>query len=635
MKERITEDLLPLLQKQEESRQRKQAQKERELINLEKLATAKRSSRIAGRAEQQKQEEAAREAERKKLADMAMAKKEQERWQKLEKERETRMQTREQRIKEREARRLLHEAELAALSEDSKKLETGEGRMSERHLKAEMERKKAALEELEDEDWAFDCICGAHGQVDDGTHSIACEKCNVWQHTACVGISEEAANHDDFIFVCKTCKKREREAEAARRLKIKEEEEAKRRKMREEERRAKELEEAKNRPPSGIKIKLGRPGSSSSSAPPTPQQNGQINGQYHNDLRFAPVRSPTLASQSPSKPTYGSSHGAESLPRAHYNTSEPTNGQYKPLSSPPQGIFSVPHARSPTSLPPPKYDRNYTSVTQLQTSSASNGPTPTFSSPAASYYPNSGLHTTPNNRPMAQPSHQGERRASMGFPSPMTGAPVLQPSPSYQAPTVNGTNGQRSAASQESSSPSQSFTTPAHSHTGARGADTEHLSALPPSSTGISPTKNSPPRASPMATNGSFSHVTATPHIIPPVASLSPSPQAQILTPPVKTGIAYSTTSLNAIASPTGPTLPPVASDTARVVERTTPLKPASLPPPLLSPAPQFSPVKPASPSPVSQTSPRLAQTFEPSQQLIAPGAVAPEPAKEQGHEDN
>lgn len=73
--------------------------------------------------------------------------------------------TREQRLKEREMRRILHEQELASLSEDSKRLDQGEGRLSERHLKAEMEKRKKALEELSKEtDWDFDCSgCGVHG----------------------------------------------------------------------------------------------------------------------------------------------------------------------------------------------------------------------------------------------------------------------------------------------------------------------------------------------------------------------------------------------------------------------------------------------------------------------------------------
>ena len=101
---------------------------------------------------------------------------------------------------------MLHEEQLANLSEDSRKLGSGEGRLSERHLKAEIERKKQALEDLaEEEDLTFDCICGAYGQIDDCTDRIACEKCNTWHHTKCVGVSPTAANRDDVHFICKTC----------------------------------------------------------------------------------------------------------------------------------------------------------------------------------------------------------------------------------------------------------------------------------------------------------------------------------------------------------------------------------------------------------------------------------------------
>ncbi|KAG9244810.1 hypothetical protein BJ878DRAFT_396797, partial [Calycina marina] len=55
-------------------------------------------------------------------------------------------------------------------------------------------------------------------------------------------------------------------------------------------------------------------------------------------------------------------------------------------------------------------------------------------------------------------------------------------------------------------------------------------SVLPPVSTGYSPVKHSPPR--PTISNGSFG--SATPLMIPPVASLSPSPRLQNLSPPVK-----------------------------------------------------------------------------------------------------
>lgn len=77
----------------------------------------------------------------------------------------------------------------------------------------------------------FDCACGLYGQVDDGTHSVACERCNVWQHSKCLGVSEEEAERPEFQFICKPCTRREEEAK---------------------------------RPRPTIKLKLNRPGSSGS-----------------------------------------------------------------------------------------------------------------------------------------------------------------------------------------------------------------------------------------------------------------------------------------------------------------------------------------------------------------------------------
>jgi hypothetical protein len=37
---------------------------------------------------------------------------------------------------------------------------------------------------------------------------VACEKCNVWQHSKCLGITKTEAEKDDFHFICKDCKQR-------------------------------------------------------------------------------------------------------------------------------------------------------------------------------------------------------------------------------------------------------------------------------------------------------------------------------------------------------------------------------------------------------------------------------------------
>jgi hypothetical protein len=80
----LVADVLPVLEKQAEERKKKEARRERELQALEKLATAKRSSRIASKLEKQKEEEEAIEAERKRHADLIMARKEQEMLKKME-----------------------------------------------------------------------------------------------------------------------------------------------------------------------------------------------------------------------------------------------------------------------------------------------------------------------------------------------------------------------------------------------------------------------------------------------------------------------------------------------------------------------------------------------------------------------
>ena len=162
----LQDDMIPFVEKAEESQRRKIERKERELLNLQKLAGAKRSSRLADKQDREKQEREAAEAEQKRVADLAAAHREQQRQQRMEQDRQSRMMTREQRIKDREYKRLLHEEELAKIEEEAKKVEAGEARGSERHLKAQMERRKKHLEDLSaEEDWVFDCSgCGIYGK---------------------------------------------------------------------------------------------------------------------------------------------------------------------------------------------------------------------------------------------------------------------------------------------------------------------------------------------------------------------------------------------------------------------------------------------------------------------------------------
>lgn len=565
LRKRIVDDLLPLLEKAEEARKRKEQQKERELLNLEKLATAKRSSRIAGKMELQKQEEESREADRKRQADLSMAKKEQEKWNKLEKERESRMMTREQRLKDREVRRILHEEELANLSEDSKNIDTGAGRLSERHLKAEIERKKQALEELaEEEDWIFDCICGAYGQIDDGTHSIACDNCNIWQHSKCVGVSEAEADREDFHFVCTTCQ-----------------------------RRAEDTERAKTQPP--IKIKINRPGSSSSPLPPkqsntpavgivsstngvpitaqdtpkppilppqksTPQMATWHHGQtpsLHSPNLASPKTSTTATNHhsnghqaSPQRTSHGSPAMALASPThstpmagfpprgnnggtgtANYSASRPSSAHAH--------AFSSPQPNSPMNLPPPPQAQAYTfmngngasygnGTSNLQSTSAH------LQSPLAFSMNTYGAHiTATGQRPGS--SDGSQRRISFNMSSPLAGTPMLTPitktNPTANSSTSSNVNNGPSMHTWQApkSSPPQAPSSSPTQILPGQHASSHHPSPLPSAATGLSPTKHSPPRPT---SNGSIG--STTPSMLPPVASLTPSQQQQILTPPVK-----------------------------------------------------------------------------------------------------
>lgn len=122
-------------------------------------------------------------------------------------------------------KRILHEEELAKLQEQedraASQAPSSEGaeaskRMSERQARTQKEQHKKELEKLAEEEgkWYFDCAkCGMHGEnLDDGSHSVACDKCGVWQHSKCHGFSPKQAEKAGFTFVCSTCKRKEEDA---------------------------------------------------------------------------------------------------------------------------------------------------------------------------------------------------------------------------------------------------------------------------------------------------------------------------------------------------------------------------------------------------------------------------------------
>ncbi|KAH6614998.1 hypothetical protein C7974DRAFT_57194 [Boeremia exigua] len=212
---RLEEEVLPVMEGLADEQARKQARKAKELENLQKLATAKRSSRISARVEKQKEVEEVQAAERKRREEVAMARAEHAKQKKLEDAHDSRRMTREQRLRERETAKVLKEEELRKLQENEQKLASNNARLSERHLKAMMKQHEADLKRLnEEEDWFFDCEkCGVYGSnLNDKSPQVSCEKCNVWQHVKCHGISEEEVEDAGFEFVCTSCKRKEEDA---------------------------------------------------------------------------------------------------------------------------------------------------------------------------------------------------------------------------------------------------------------------------------------------------------------------------------------------------------------------------------------------------------------------------------------
>jgi hypothetical protein len=81
---RLEEDVIPVMEGLAEEQAKKQARKMKELENMQKLAFAKRSSRISSRLEKQKEQEEIEAAERRRQEEVARAKAEQEKQKQLE-----------------------------------------------------------------------------------------------------------------------------------------------------------------------------------------------------------------------------------------------------------------------------------------------------------------------------------------------------------------------------------------------------------------------------------------------------------------------------------------------------------------------------------------------------------------------
>ncbi|EPE04688.1 phd finger domain protein [Ophiostoma piceae UAMH 11346] len=530
--DKIVEHLLPILEQQDERRKRRDKEREKELLNLAKMATAKRSSRIAGRQEQQRHEDLVREEEQKRLHHLDASRKEEQVQRKFEKERERRLVSREKRLREREVRRAQHEEELAQLSEDSKNHGSGVGRMSERRRLAEIQKNTDALRELEEEgeeEWIFDCICGLHGKVDDGQHSISCERCNIWQHSKCLGVDEGEAEKDDFHFICNTCKHRaenaaNRHAMARPIIKIKTN------KAKEEGSATNGLtspEQSIAGVPRVTPASLDVPVTSVPAPAPAPALAAIVspikpgidkdteNGHHKASIaRLISTESPKIVVALPSilGPPESKLDGAQVVPVKIDNSValplKPKPAKWeKPMSvlgselGPQKLLIRNGHGHAhPFSVPHPGLSQ------------------PDLSPRKSHAYGTIHEHQLPGPPSLSEASANAHQRSPAQTPAPAvtltpgsSQLPRMQPSPtSFTTPRLH--YGSKSQAG--------SFSTDIPS------------SPLPPSQGGLSPTKHSPTVVKEAASG--LSIMSPTSLVLPPTAALSPSAPQQILTPPVK-----------------------------------------------------------------------------------------------------
>ena len=573
----IQNHVMPILLEAEEERKRKEVRRMKELEMLQKMATSKRSSRLADKQDRIREEREAAEAEAARKAELDMAHKEQRRQQQMEEQRESRRETREQRLREREVKRILEQERLEKEQEMLSKMETEgvlvdaeRGRISERQLKADMEKRKRDLETLQpDDSWYFDCVCGIHGQnLDDGSHSIACEKCSTWQHSKCNGISEQQAERDDFHFVCRDCKKKEENPLPKIKLK-----------MGSSPQPSKAKPAPKPRVASGVVISKASP-----KAPKAPKTNGAgpgmvypgpppaapgQNGAPHSN-GAAPTNYQWHAYQPP-QPTYQQSYPPYSpyqnqypqqAPRPAAGPSSPVSGTFNhqtPASyaqsySPPR----QPSAPYTSGHPPAMQSRDMSPRTaqaqyQPQGYQAQRPPSAPYQQSHSPSAPPRQAQPPPNTlppiqQPLQQPGSPAKRPVSSGF------GPVIPP-PLMKSPHTNGTQ-------TYAPPPAQARPTSSHAH-----------QAHPPTGAQVTPAPQA--RAPVFTPNSSFSAAQGqTPFNAAPGYSPTkqPSPKVAASSPRVPSG--------NAVASPAQAQFEPPRQPGAAGVSPVKHDPPSSPPPP-------------------------------------------------------
>lgn len=382
---------------------------------------------------------------------------------------------------------------------------------------------------------------------------MACEKCNVWQHSACLSISQTDAEKDDFHFICQDCKRREEDAKKPKipslKFHIGSSSSPPQQKPKvvipgaNEGKKRKSSEERSQLPPS----KKFKPVHSNNhhpqnAYPPRASQNGQ------NGMHASVMNGPTLSPQGqlPRQSVYAGNQEESFFTRRAYPEAPPP-GLRSPPGPPAYANGYNNHASSPNGyvpqLPPQAFQSPYANGAYQGSQQNQNvGWSARYTSPQQSQHapaygplpPSQNPFTTSLDRQRPPSSH-----STHNVPSPVKNGPSLSPPhqqpPQYQTPHTNGTRPSQSLAATRlpALSPVKQQSPPAASHTirlppSSPSTQKPPLQNNAPSSPGLSPTKQSPPRAAPSL------GVAGSPAVLPPVAQLSPSPMQQSLSAALK-----------------------------------------------------------------------------------------------------
>ena len=394
---------------------------------------------------------------------------------------------------------------------------------------------------------------------DDGAHSVACENCNVWQHSKCLGITKAEAEKDNFHFVCKDCKQRIEDAKKPKiSLKFRT-----------------GLSSSPTQPKSegralvqealaGIQIPKKRgPGRPPTTTRPT-SQDSQSNG-HAVPYPGQPVRSGRTAYfQQPLLNGYGSYTGAQ--------RSDPRPQQFSPYANGYAQASPAPHPPAPFSPNRPVARPGSSSGQTVSFASSSNSSTfarpssshgqhPPYyngvpyqyqhyssqsppSRPASSHSPNpyptfnSTSYTINNasnarmpspvlNRPTMSPT-QGNQDVvpTAGFPQSLPGTSYVQPAIQQRTPGMYQSNG--TAAYRPQTTPGPLSRSPNMNYMSGL-SPTKHSPVIPPPTHIRQKSSMSPPPNGP----GASRSVSGTP-IFPPAENLAPSPK-QLSKSPVPT----------------------------------------------------------------------------------------------------